>query len=543
MREPGRPSSDGVCPAPSASAHLTASPDQSVHASVSAPAPVNIREALTMAQAGLRWLAECDATDLPTIAQADCLRGLERAASLHAAARARILAAFTARRGYVDDAQRSARGWLAWQTRITSSAAAAAVAAMRQLSAHPNVALALSAGQVSPSWGRQICDWTDSLPEETRDDADAILLAAADGGADLRDLDSLADQMRRRLAAPDRDDGRGFEDRTLRLATTFRGAGKIDGDLTPACTAAVRAVLDALGKRVGPEDDRSVGQRQHDALEEACRRLIASGFLPDRAGQPTQIQLHMTIDDLLNRAGGDHGSPEGPAASPGSACDATIVPVVSGRVDYELLRTLARRASADLATDPGRSPAGHPGSGALAGTRALATAGSPDPADRAASTASVSPASDRAGRTERSLRELILNQAVALLSGPDRLASWLRTGRLSGPAASASLPLDVGAATDSIPAHVRRAVILRDRHCAAPGCDQPPAACQIHHIVPRSEGGPASLSNLLLLCSFHHLILIHRWGWTIRLHADGSTTATSPDGRILHGHGPPAPAA
>jgi hypothetical protein len=38
---------------------------------------------------------------------------------------------------------------------------------------------------------------------------------------------------------------------------------------------------------------------------------------------------------------------------------------------------------------------------------------------------------------------------------------YLRTGLLDGPAASVSLPLDVGAATETIPAHLRRAVIAR----------------------------------------------------------------------------------
>ncbi len=136
-------------------------------------------------------------------------------------------------------------------------------------------------------------------------------------------------------------------------------------------------------------------------------------------------------------------------------------------------------------------------------------------------------------------REIILRQATALLSGPGGLASWLRTGRLPKPAGSVSLPLDVGAVTDLIPPHLRRAIITRDRHCAAPGCDTPPAACHVHHIIPRSQGGTTSLGNCLLLCSFHHLILIHRWGWTITLNADGTTTATSPDGRVLHSHSPP----
>jgi hypothetical protein len=90
----------------------------------------------------------------------------------------------------------------------------------------------------------------------------------------------------------------------------------------------------------------------------------------------------------------------------------------------------------------------------------------------------------------------------------------------------------------------RRAVITRDRHCAFPGCHQPPAACQVHHLIPRSQGGTTSLTNMVLLCSFHHLIMIHRRGWTLTLNTDGTTTATSPDGqRTFHSHSPPTQAA
>jgi hypothetical protein len=44
----------------------------------------------------------------------------------------------------------------------------------------------------------------------------------------------------------------------------------IRGDLNPECNAAVRAVLEALGKKAGPEDDRTEPQRFHDALQLAC---------------------------------------------------------------------------------------------------------------------------------------------------------------------------------------------------------------------------------------------------------------------------------
>ena len=41
------------------------------------------------------------------------------------------------------------------------------------------------------------------------------------------------------------------------------------------------------------------------------------------------------------------------------------------------------------------------------------------------------------------------------------------------------------------------------------------------------------------MCTFHHLIAIHRWGWAITLNPDGTVTATSPYGQTLHSHSPP----
>ena len=144
-------------------------------------------------------------------------------------------------------------------------------------------------------------------------------------------------------------------------------------------------------------------------------------------------------------------------------------------------------------------------------------------------------------RTRDRLQNTLLAYAADILSGPAGLAAFLRTGLLANDfPATASLPLDTGTPTAAIPPHLRRLVILRDRHCAFPGCQQKPVACQAHHVIPRARGGVTALHNLVLLCSFHHLVVIHRWGWTLALNADGTTTATSPDRRkTLHSHGPP----
>ena len=138
---------------------------------------------------------------------------------------------------------------------------------------------ALAAGQVSESVGRVICLWTGKLPQEHRDAGDEQLLAASAGGLGLADLAGLFAEMyvRARGDVPDQDRGREFADREVKLATTIGGAGVVHGDLTAECAAAVAAVLDALGAPAGKEDDRTKGQRYHDALAEAMRRLTAAG--------------------------------------------------------------------------------------------------------------------------------------------------------------------------------------------------------------------------------------------------------------------------
>jgi hypothetical protein len=86
-------------------------------------APECASEALDMVRAGLGYLAAADAAQLSAAMQAECLRGLERAGSVLTAARASMLAEFTAGQGYADDAAYSARSWLIHQTHITSGAA------------------------------------------------------------------------------------------------------------------------------------------------------------------------------------------------------------------------------------------------------------------------------------------------------------------------------------------------------------------------------------------------------------------------------------
>jgi len=497
-------------------------------------------EAAEAVLAGLGYLAALGPAQLPACEQARLLQLLEQAHALETAARTGVLGAFTAAQGYHEDGDYSPRSWLANRTGVTKGAATAHTEWVKRAQAHPQVIAALAARDISESFGRKICDWTSQLPGDCQDSADAILIAAARSGASLQDLASLAAEIYARSRPPDPDDRPdGFDDRSVRLETTFEGAGVLGGDLTPECAAIVTAVLDALSAPAGAGDLRTHGQRYHDALAEAMQRLLAAGLLPERAGQPVRAWVHMTLAELLaldgdgillgqwvtaaqarwagHRAAASVSGSDGAAwldgdAAAAVACDALMSPIVTGDVDPAALDDLVR-----LCVELSRWDDPAPGD---AGTQ---SAGEPSSLPREA------------------LERAIIGKTVALLSGPGGLASFLRRQQLGAPLAGPSLPLDIGY-SDTVPAAIRHAVILRDRNCRwAGGCSQPATACQVHHVRHKANGGPTSVKDCILLCFFHHQVVIHRWGWQLVLNTDGTTTAWNPDRtKVLHSHSPPA---
>ena len=326
----------------------------------------------------------------------------------------------------------------------------------------------------------------------------------------------------------------------------------IAGNLTPECAAIVTAVLESLSAPMGAEDTRTREQRYHDGLAEAMRRLAASGLLPERAGQPVKLWGHVSLAELRalddgslletewvtemrirwsarraeasDGAGGDGGAWLDGDPARALACDATITPIVTGDVNPGVLDDLVALClqlvghGPRCQPQPDAAPAGNPSSGEPPSGPALLS-----------------------GMSREAIRQAIIGKAADLLSGPGGLASFLRTRQLGARLAGPSLPLDIGYAS-TIPPGIRNAVILRDRHCRWPGgCNQRASACEVHHVKHKANGGHTSLKDCLLLCSYHHQVVIHRWGWTLILNPDGTTTAWNPDRtKVLHSHSPPA---
>lgn len=103
---------------------------------------------------------------------------------------------------------------------------------------------------------------------------------------------------------------------------------------------------------------------------------------------------------------------------------------------------------------------------------------------------------------------------------------------------AASEPLDVGRRTPVVSVAMRRALVIRDRHCRFPGCDRPPAFCDAHHVVHWAKGGPTSMANLILLCRRHHRLIHDHGGFTLEL-VRGRPVFGRADGSVLQERGPP----
>lgn len=479
-------------------------------------APASVAEALRLAASSLDYLSSVDTGDLDGPGCGAALVELSQLQAKLAGARVRFLRRFDAVNGHDADGFASATPWLTAKAGLTRKAARSQVRQMRRLGHRPDLEAAMAGAVLTESQADEIAEWTRTLPDEMRAATDKIIVRAAAAGAPLEDLAVIAaaaiEQHRQQQPDDDEDESR-FRDRYLQVGVTFGGAAVIRGDLSPECAAAVRAVLESLGKKQGPEDDRTEQQRYHDALQEGCELLLRARLTPDRAGADTQVVAHIPLSQLRDMPGagdledawlrarlGEDGYLTGKDAET-AACDAQTVPVVTGHPDMDVIDTMI----------------------------GLARAG-----------AEATEAGDLTGAARQALRYTLARLAIDFVSGPAGIAAVLRRGLLGKPWNTPSQPLDIGYA-DSIPPAIRRAVILRDRHCAWPGgCDRPASACDVHHIKHKGDGGETSVANCGVFCQFHHDVCIHRWGWRVMLHPDGTWTATSPDGRqVLRSHAPP----
>jgi hypothetical protein len=178
---------------------------------------------------------------------------------------------------------------------------------------YPDVASAFADGAIGVEHAAAIADTVEAIPAGDRaEHAEAVETTLLEHArtVDPRTVRLLGQRI---LAHLDPDGPNPTEERLqqahrrLNLTRLPDSTGLLDGLLTPTCQAIWEAVLTPLAARrpddaLGP-DQRTPGQRMHDAFEEAGRRLLKAGDLPDHAGLPAQLIITLTLTDLERRAG------------------------------------------------------------------------------------------------------------------------------------------------------------------------------------------------------------------------------------------------
>ena len=219
--------------------------------------------------------------------------------------------------------------------------------------------------------------------------------------------------------------------------TTFDDAGRLQGDLTPACAAALTRGAGRPGQKAGPEDTRTLAQRRHDAIEEACRRLISGQMIPGQNGQPPHLIVHVDLNDLRGTSPLERAwTPAMTAAGPGSvylrgpaaaaaACDAALTPIVTGQIDWNALDQLTTAwltlHTHSQAPDGGQAPD--------AGTATAGTQARPTPPATARPPATATTRRRATPRPQVTARpQMTAPQATAAAGPPHPASSTRRPG-------------------------------------------------------------------------------------------------------------------
>ncbi len=278
--------------------------------------------------------------------------------------------------------------------------------------------------------------------------------------------------------------------RFLRL--TARGeVVRVEGALDVLSAATLRTALDAVTPVPADGDERNPDQRRADALVLLADRALGVGV--DRAG--AQVRPHLSI----------------------------LVRQDTWLLLHHLRRTYSCAADGDAAAAASRSDAfgrsGGPGATTgSAGSRSAGSAGS-----------GLSVAYERSGLEREPVLAELMDGTLVPFAALDVVACDAMWQRVVLDAEGE--PLDVGRTQRTYTGDLRRAVLVRDRHCQWPGCVLRAAWCEVHHVIEWNQGGDTSLVNAVTLCREHHHRL-HREHTTITK-VRGGFTFTTTDGRTI----------
>ena len=391
---------------------------------------------------------------------------------------------------------RSCAHWLNWRTGLDLGAAreklrvAAALAELNHLSA------AMAGGRLSYSVVR-------ALTRVASPDNEARLVAVAccATGAQVERL-VRAWRQADREAQPDAEQVR-LARRALSTRVDDDGMVVLRARLTPEVGAVVLRALEAALEQVPPAaegDAASSAQRRADALGLVAESALAGGLDPGSPGDRFQVTVHVEAETL--------GCREAASAAADTSAETRAIDPPTSEPAAPATDAAAGQAPIEPAVGLYLAAAAHAGGPAAA-------APGPD-----AGHAVIEQAGGIHVGKEAARRLACDAGLVVLRHAPDGSV------------------LDVGRRTRTVPTALRRALEGRDRNqCQFPGCSS--RHCDAHHVVHWADGGTTQLSNLVLVCRFHHRT-VHEEGFQVVADAAGRFQFLRPDGVRLPAL-PPAP--
>ena len=442
----------------------------------------------------MRWtcLSASPSTGFTTHALGEDLVEIGRAIDRLEAERLRRLHRFDAEHGGYVDGGGTSMSWLRRSCGMTARAAAYRVHLARTLGQMPATLDSARTGRASFTNVAMIAHLAGDVGVEQVAPYEDILVEAAET-FQPRQMRTLT-QATRLYIDPDgvlADDNHAHERRWFNCDKTYGDVFILSGQLDAEGGALLTAAIDALSHGMSRGEERSPGQRRADALVDMAATQLRCGDHRDVHGQRPHLTLTVSAETLR-------------AEEPGA--DALHADAFSAETLHaDALGAVAHGADA-LSSDTR--------SASTLATDTQDAAALPSGSSAAAELGGVGPIHPETAR--RIACDAV--RTLVTVAAPDADTAWMTIAPV--------VPLSVGRAARTIPAHIRTALVLRDQGCRFPGCDRPPAWTDGHHIIHWANGGPTELENLVSLCRMHHR-RVHEEGWRIHI-ADGSAVVEPP---------------
>lgn len=234
---------------------------------------------------------------------------------------------------------RGPKTWLTDELLLAGSDAAQLIRLVRSLPSAPETAAAFDAADINAAHACAITRGLATLPADLRDTVEPHLVQRA-RECPPEEIPAFVDELLETLGIDKPADvrrERAYASRGIDVAKTLDGHRSVAGTLTPDVGARVEQALALAGKCAGPEDERTLRQRQHDALGEIADAYLGSvaAATPNFAGAPRTVLVTMDLETLENELRQRWVSlPDGAKISAPTArrlaCDATLIPAVLG---------------------------------------------------------------------------------------------------------------------------------------------------------------------------------------------------------------------